>query len=160
MDERDDSQNREGREDWFLQTLVRWVEDGRQLSITLSVGGMLISGTLISYSEYLKLFGDQMRGMTVPELQDLLTRTFADLAEKAEHLMCEREREEEIMQSLGEEPEDEFVLAYVHLKDTKFFLAAGAGIPTQGGTLWRGKIASVDGFSLGSLTASPAQTAS
>jgi hypothetical protein len=105
------------------------VEGGLEFDITLSVGGMLISGVMISSSEYFKLFGDQMRARTVPELQDEMTRAFTSLAESAQNAVREREREEEIWQSLGEAPEDVFMPRYIHLKETKIFLAAGAGIP-------------------------------
>jgi hypothetical protein len=65
MNERDAPQNQEGRKDGLLCTFVHMVEKGLSLSITLSVGGMLVSGILISYSEYLGLVSDQMKSIPV-----------------------------------------------------------------------------------------------
>jgi hypothetical protein len=156
MNERDDSQNREDREDFLLQTFVKLADGGLEAPITLSVGGMLISGTLTSYSEYLKLVGEHMRAITIPELRDALTEAFANLAESAQNALRERRRKEEMADSSGQEPEDDFRPPYIHVRDARLFLAADMGMPTQGGALWRGKIASVDGFVLGSFTLSGA----
>jgi hypothetical protein len=157
MNEHDDSQDDDSQEpklpeDSFLHALVRLADSEIEFAVTLSVGGLLISGTIIRFSEYLKLFGNQISAST-PELQDEVTRTFVALADKAQDAEREREREKEIWQSVGKHPEDDFTPRYIHLKDAKFFLAADNGIPTQGGTLWRGKIVSVDGFSLGLISA-------
>jgi hypothetical protein len=154
MNERDDPQNQEIREDFLLQMFVKLAEGGLEAPITLSVGGMLISGTLTSYSKYLKLMGEHMRAITIPELRDVMTEAFANLAESAQNAMDERRREEEMAESLGQEPGDDFSPPYIHLRDAKLFLAADMGMPTQGGVSWRGKIASVDGFILGSFTPS------
>jgi hypothetical protein len=152
MNEHDDPQEPKLPEDSFLHALVRLADSEIEFAVTLSVGGLLISGTIIRFSEYLKLFGNQISAST-PELQDEVTRTFVALADKAQDAERERERKKEIWQSVGEDPEDDFTPRYIHLKDAKFFLAADNGIPTQGGTLWRGKIVSVDGFSLGLISA-------
>jgi hypothetical protein len=138
-------------EDHLLQLFVELAERGLGVSITLSVGGMLISGILTSDSEYLKLLGEGIRAVT--ELPDAVTEAFANLAESAQNAARERQREEEEeAEALGEE--DGVRPAYIHLKDAKLFLAADMGLPTQGGVLWRGKIASVDGFVLGAFTPS------
>jgi hypothetical protein len=138
-------------EDSQLQMFVRLAENGLEFPVTLSVGGMLISGMLTSYSEYLKLMGETIREMTIPELRDdTLTDTFAKLAESAQNAARARQRAEDTAESLGEELEDDVRPEYIHLKDAKVFLAADMGIPTQGGVVWRGKIAAVDGFILGS----------
>jgi hypothetical protein len=138
-------------EDHLLQLFVKLAERGLEVSITLSVGGMLISGILTSDSEYLKLLGEGIRAVTIPELR-AVTEAFANLAESAQNAARERQREEEEAEALGEE--DGVRPAYIHLKDAKLFLAVDMGLPTQGSVLWRGKIASVDGFVLGAFTPS------
>jgi hypothetical protein len=62
----------------------------------------------------------------------------------------ERAREAALLRSLEEEPEDEFIPAYIHLQNTTFFLT-DVDMPILGGAVWRGKIAAVDGFFLGSF---------
>jgi hypothetical protein len=138
--------------DPLLQMFVEFAESGLEFSVTLSVGGMLISGTLTSHSEYLKLVSEHMQAITTPELRDLLTNGLANLVASAQTAVRERRQAEEIADALGEEPGEDVRPEYIHLKDAKVFLAADMGIPTQGGVLWRGKLASVDGFILGAAT--------
>lgn len=155
MNERDNPQNpaADEREDYLLRTFVRMVDlRGLEIGITLSVGGMLISGTLTSYSEYLKLVGEGMRGSPNREVGGVMGEVFANLAESVQNDLVERRQEEERAESSGQELEHDFKPPYIHLRDAKFFLAADMGLPTQGGALWRGKLASVDGFFFGSFT--------
>jgi hypothetical protein len=144
--------NRE--EDPLLRAFVKMAERGLESNITLSVGGMLISGTLTSYSEYLKHVSEDMGVITIPEIRDAMTEVFTNAAESAQNSMREIQREEEMAESSGQEPDDAFMPAYIHLRDTRFFLPGGVSIPPQGGASWRGKIASVDGFVLGTFTPS------
>jgi hypothetical protein len=116
---------------------------------------MLVSGILISYSEYLGLVSDQMKSIPDPDISRSMSEAFARLADGAQEAERERAQEEKLLRSLEEEPEDEFMPAYIHLRDTKFFLTdvdmTGVDKPIIDGTVWRGKIAAVDGFFLGAF---------
>ena len=104
--------------DRVLQILVSVVnKGGQELGITLNVGGLIVSGILISNKKY---WEDSQ-----PGLRDMLKES----GEKVD-------------------PQDE--LYYIHLKDAMYFNAGEHPVPV-GGMWWRGKINSVDGFSLARL---------
>jgi hypothetical protein len=97
-------------------------EHNKDNGITLSVGGAVISGILISDRQYFEQLAIETH-----------TEAFSSLGDyKPENI-------------------EHIPLNYIHLKDAKIINGATA-IPSSGGRLWRGKIASVDGFSLGTLS--------
>ena len=126
--------------DSLLEILIRIKEDLEErkeehldFSITLNVGGMLISGDLISKDTYLKDF-----------LGGAILEKFQEAEEKDESLKQEME---EIDKEAKERPYN-----FIHLKNTKFFIPGQPPVPfEQQDTLWRGKLSCVDGFVMGKL---------
>lgn len=113
---------------------------GISFSITLSVGGLLISGMIISRDEYMKSLTGSIRE-NISKWQDEVKK------------FLESEIFEPLIQPIsyrdvGEELTN---IKYIHLNDAKVFNTGGKPIPTGGGFLWRGRISSVDGFSIGKL---------
>lgn len=124
------------RMDWFLQKLVTIVNDSAmQVGVTLTVGGGMVSGTLISaktyFAEFGKLMGDAMPGGG------------GGVEESIRQLGETKEEQEEGTQI--------FPPQFIHLKDAKLFTPSGA-TPGNQGVLWRGTIASINGFNLGSMS--------
>lgn len=128
----------EGRQtDWLLQWFTKFVNNTQfQIGITLSVGGNLISGQLISHQSYFEQLAldfsgpfDAIEGVEQSEIKDLLLAF--------------------IPQPVAEE-ESETAYQFLHLKDAKVYSNADLPIASNG-ALWRGKIAAVDGFNLGNL---------
>lgn len=127
--------------DVFLQFLVNLVNNGGQLKgigVTLQMGGMLVSGSIVSGAEYFDRFAeafadslsdmdDQARGSVRSSLSEL--GDVFRLPQPAEPLPN-----------------------YIHLADALFFTADGTPIAGQP-TLWRGRSSAVDGFILGRLQA-------
>ena len=111
------------------------------MPITLMVGGLLISGTLISSDDYLELFA----GGSFKEFIDKHT-------ESGEIKVPEKDKENESEES-GDEKMDEINTKFIHLKDAQIFTAGQNPVPNNEKMLWRGKISSVDGYWLGSLSA-------
>lgn len=127
----------QGRQiDWLLQWFVKFVNDtSTEISITLFVGGSQISGLLVSHESYFKQIAEdfsvpfkQFDGVDPEQVKNLIHAFIP--SEKAK---SEREYH------------------YLHLKDAKVFTGNGNPI-SSAGTLWRGKVAAVDGFNLGALT--------
>ncbi|CAB3650742.1 MAG: gas vesicle protein [Achromobacter sp.] len=127
--------------DVFLQFLVNLVNNGGQLKsigVTLQMGGMLVSGEIVSGAEYFDRFAE----------------TFADSLSDADG-----QARQSVRTSLAELG-DVFRLPqpaeplpnYIHLADALFFTADGTPIAGQP-TLWRGRSSAVDGFILGRLQA-------
>ena len=128
-------QSWEGRR---VDPLLQWLVDLTNRSntsfvITLTVGGNLVSGVLISLNEYLDEWATQISSQVGHEE--------SASAVKDQVLSWKIERTQEAPTS-----------QLVHLKDAEVFTSNGMPI-APGGALWRGKISSVDGFNLGRLVA-------
>lgn len=123
--------------DWFLRSLVKTVNDNElMLGITLTVGGVLVTGTLVSGRAYFEDFADR------------LSQSFEDPAAAAQV--------HDSFHQLGgiydRQPNpDDLLPSYVHLKDVRFFSPAGGSLPDHDGVWWRGRIDQVQGFVLGQL---------
>ncbi len=123
--------------DWFLQFLVNLANKNRfELDITLTVGGMLISGTLVGVRQYF----------------DDLSTYFASPFESGK-------RSEEIkhtFKTIGDQctcvstTEPNETPSYIHLKNAVFADARGNTLPSAG-IWWRGRISEVQGFSPGRI---------
>ncbi|KAF6561971.1 hypothetical protein G9G63_20170 [Paenibacillus sp. EKM202P] len=113
--------------DFTLENLVRIVNAGLIIGITLTVGGNIITGNMISGKEYM----------------NSITETFENINEQGETLASMyRSYANTIYAS---EDASEWDVEFLHLKDA---------IILQGTTrlevdLWRGKINAVDGYSFG-----------
>lgn len=125
--------------DVFLQFLVNLVNNGGQLKsigVTLQMGGMLVSGSIVSGAEYFdrfaETFSDSLSDMDTQARQSVRT-SLAELGDV-------------FRQPQPAEP----LPNYIHLVDALFFTADGTPIAGQP-TLWRGRSSAVDGFILGRL---------
>ncbi|WP_336354732.1 gas vesicle accessory protein GvpU [Pseudomonas granadensis] len=123
--------------DQLLQWLVDHTNnnpDNRHV-ITLTVGGNLISGTLISVNAYLDLWAEELSGHFTKDggADDLMRDTVLQWKTKPDI-------------NPGDLPPAQFV----HLEGCEVYTSSGAPI-LEGGVLWRGKISSVDGFNLSKI---------
>jgi len=122
-------------EDWYLQSLVDGVNGSdAEFGVTLTVGGLQVSGQLVSGHRWFDAFAG----------------TIANAAEEDER--------QGIMDNLSL-PREMYLVddqkpkypGFLHLRNAQFYLPTNSpGIPTAQGTWWRGRIASVDGWHLGS----------
>ena len=125
--------------DAFLQFLVNLVNNGSQIEsigVTLQMGGMLVSGSIVSGAEYFDrfaaAFADSLADMDTPTRQSVR----ASLAELGDVFRLPQPAEP--------------LPNYIHLADALFFTADGTPIAGQP-TLWRGRSSAVDGFILGRM---------
>ena len=125
--------------DWFLQSLVNLANNSDvEIGITLQVSGLLVSGTLVGGKKYFEGFAEDF------------SSAFANDPESAESIKSSFTKYGEIYQK--EESEEVPPPQYIHMKDTHFFSTAGNPIPGNRGVWWRGRVAEVGGFILGSLS--------
>ena len=127
--------------DRLLQALVSVPErTSLEIGITLSSGGLLITGFIISQETYFNT------------LVDGISKTKAD------------ERMKELLQDFLSQLKDPIIEStadtsifprFIHLRDVKIYPSEGRGMPTLGHTIWRGDINKINGFSLGEMV--PAQ---
>ena len=138
--------------DWFLQQLVAWANDrAMEYGVTLHVGGLAITGTLINGRTYFEEIAKLLAGAVTIEneeegggrsnLQEAIAgmgriypeREYIDRLEAGEDI------------SLPNQP------SFIHLRDAHWLVGTQV-VPTEPGIYWRGRISAVDGFVLGTIS--------
>jgi len=144
----DGSQGRD--DDGFLRMLVRFCnETGAGIALTVHAGGTIVSGTLISDTEYYQLLAERVRS-ALPS--DESAEDFAGGVDQWARLIAGEDAKEE---PNGEKPADQKVkttrgTSYLHLKDASLGPSL-AELSPQERVLWRGRLSSIDGWMLGSF---------
>jgi hypothetical protein len=124
--------------DWFLQNLVDLTNRGAfEIGVTFQVSGMLVSGMLISGEKYFEEFAALFAGGF---------KNNTDVSDAFHKLISSYKKIYDVIDSELPPPN------YVHLQNAKFFHPGQKAIPTNQGVLWRGRIAEIGGFYLGSLS--------
>jgi hypothetical protein len=124
--------------DWFLQFLVNLANKNQfELDITLTVGGLLISGTLAGVRQYFDDLGAYFASpFENKQSSEIVSTTFQKIGDQC---ACVSPSEQ------TETP------SYIHLKNARFFDAQGKPLGPVEGTWWRGRLSEVQGFSPGKL---------
>jgi hypothetical protein len=116
----------------FLLWRCEQREQQADLSLTVMVGGTLVTGLLISEREYFSRVGT-MFSREVPDLspegRESLDRFWSTWADRRE-----------------QPPERSVTPAFLHLADAHVIVGDGIGIPRPAGVLWRCRLGAVDGF--------------
>ena len=124
-----------------VDPLLQWlvihtnVNSTNKHAVTLTVGGNLISGNLISVDAYLDQWANDFSANFSSDngAKDSMKETVLSWKVSPET-----------------KPDDLPPSQLIHLEDAEVFSSSGRPI-LPGGSLWRGKISSVDGFNLGRL---------
>jgi len=124
--------------DWFLQFLVNLANKNRfEFDITLTVGGILISGTLVGVRQYFDDLSEYFaRPFDSGKNSEVIKETFKKIGDQC---TCVAPSEQ------TETP------SYIHLKNTRFSDLQGKPISGKAGIHWRGRISEVQGFAPGNL---------
>jgi len=137
--------------DWLLQ---KWVDvvntSGVSVSITLSVGGILVSGQLIGGKEYFELLRKWVEDGFAPHVRSCFATLYDAIEELGtiyDHGFVEPTEVFRLSERSREPDRDPPV--HIHLKDARFLV--GGSTPIGGSVLWRGRLGSVDGFCFGIL---------
>jgi hypothetical protein len=131
-----------GSIDWFLQsTIESIIGRGVEIGVTLTVGGAIISGMLISGQTYFKELGDTLTAASREE-GDM----HSILGEAWKEYTAIYEKPEDAAEDWTPPP-----AGYIHLREARFFSPSQRAIPDKG-ILWRGKLSSIDAFSIGNLS--------
>lgn len=129
--------------DYILQMLSYMAnEHVSGFPITLIVGGLLISGVLVSRKEFLQDLKQKLR-----DSMSRLPDESKEFMEKGYFPTFMPEEESGKLRYIEE-------VRYIHLKNARTFYGNGASIPaSEEGVLWRGKLDTINGFWYGSLSA-------
>jgi hypothetical protein len=141
-DEREEREEAEA--DWYLAWLVAAIESGNEVSVTLYVHGLLVSGIIISQ----RAFSERLL-----EGMDLVGRNEADGADGPllHKLLVAPLHENDMRHARQSEATGEpSVHRFIHLREARCWTPGAE--PTPPG-LWRGRLAAIDGFELGALGA-------
>jgi hypothetical protein len=123
--------------DWLLQWVVDFVSrTDLEIGITLTIGGNLVSGRLISHKKYFEVLSE--------DLSKAFEAVGSDSAKAIKDLFTSFVPTEHAGE---EEPSPQ----YLHLRESRVFTSSGGPISSVG-ALWRGKISSVDGIIFGQAT--------
>lgn len=123
--------------DWFLQFLVNLANKNQfEQDITLTVGGVVISGTLIGVRQYFDDLGDYFAGsFNSDESSEQIRDTFQRIGEQCSCVSPSEKTE---------------TPSYIHMKNVRLYNIEGklvSGAPE--GVMWRGRISEVQGFAPG-----------
>jgi hypothetical protein len=131
--------------DPLLQKLVAggYANPDFEMSITLYVSGMVVSGTVISVSAYWRELVATLFPNASPELA-------SEAKELADSLADTHVMPGDFEVPPGEEADSGPLSNYIQLRDATVF-APGAR-PTLPRTLWRGRLSHVSAWSLGSIS--------
>lgn len=131
--------------DWLLQHLV-WMANTHDMviPITLNVRGLIVSGELVGGVEYFGEIGkDFASGLQGYRGADTVTGIFKEWSGR-----IYRDSKDTPRKDLREPH-------FIHLRNVKFYSPGQRPLPKNPGVWWRGRLAGVDGFCLGSLTGAP-----
>lgn len=127
--------------DGYLQTFIGTVEKvDAEIGITLNVSGTIITGNLVSRQRYWQGVVEDFKS-SENETARLIGESLGDF---------EAEDENESPEENVQDDTDFEQFNFIHLKNATF-LTNGKNIPTNRGVHWRGRVDSVDGFTLGNL---------
>lgn len=138
--------------DWFLRILVKLADHvGISLWITLAVDGLHVTGEMISAGRYAVEFKEQFLG-GIESLDETMQQSAADLLNRASFALDPKAIHDEARRQAGDAAVPLVEPEYIHLRAARIVHSPEIGLDIRGGALWRFRLASVDGFSLGKQT--------
>lgn len=133
-----------GSKDWFLQSIIETViSQGVEIGVIVNTGGAIISGMLISGEKYFDELGNVMTAASEADgdIQAVLGQAW-----KGYKSIYQRPTDAE---DEWQQPQAHFI----HLKNARYYAPGQSPTPSSQGLLWRGKLSSVDGFTIGNFSA-------
>jgi hypothetical protein len=133
--------------DWFLQDLVELVNKSNEpgnIGLTLNLGGLLVSGILVSGKEYFEGVANQFKKSSLSEGSDEKTAK-ANFEFFSKYTVIYQNPEGSVLEKLSFSPN------YIHLRDARFFFPSTLPIPSTSGVWWRGRISQVEGVVFGRI---------
>jgi hypothetical protein len=135
--------------DSFLKLLVDAAnKTGMGIPVTLTVGGLLISGQLAARRDYFHAFAQTLRNVNFTPSDSAAAAAAASFLEEAFARPLE---------TAAESPEEPTIIGdpeFLHLRDARVWHPSDdRSIPGSGstGVWWRGQLTAVDGWTLGTL---------
>lgn len=121
--------------DWLLQHLVEMANLGIHTYVTLTTGAGMVTGQVIGGEMFFDLYKEVCAGAW-PESYK---KPFFEVVDVWKTRYKRDDEDKKFDPPI-----------YIHMKDVKVF-NAGVFVPANEGVLWRGKLDSITGFSIGHL---------
>ena len=119
------------------------------IPLILSVNGLTVAGELIAGDQWAREHDAFHAGMTQGGI-------FKHLLDFYEARRVRRDEVDRMADRLTDEQQRALLMSdvveFLHLRKAKIYLTGTGGTPENGALLWRGRLASVDGWALGELT--------
>ena len=122
--------------DYLLGQFISVANLGASFGVTLTVGGLIITGTLIGGKEYLELLASSVDAAGFGKKEGEEETALGKLVRSYSHLY------DDVKFDTFATP------GYIHLKNVQFIPVSGTG-NTFNGVLWRGRLMEVSGWTLG-----------
>lgn len=132
----------------MLNLLLLAAERDVRVGLTVTVDGVVVTGTLIGTLAYCRALADEFVSTTgSTDMDELFAESFHEMVDNAAGLAAGDRRNPPDAESY------ERSIRFLHLSDARF--AVGGGMLPLGrhGVLWRCPVSDVSGWSLGDLTA-------
>lgn len=126
----------------FLVAAINQSDASAGIDLTLTVGGTLVTGTLVSVPEWMRRLSATCARSTPESGLDVVFSEIADDAEAAR----------------AANPDDLDSVRHIHLADCVHYVGGETRLPTDGRALWRGRLSQVDGWTFGRLGERPLAT--
>lgn len=127
---------------WFLPSLVELSQKtGLKPVVTLSVGGLLISGELIDGKSYFEELIRQTRTTPAEAVSEAIRNSLMELYQS---FAARYDRPGQ-----GPEHAAHAEPPHLHFRTARVYHPSGTPIPSGGGLMWRVRVDAVDGFTLG-----------
>lgn len=136
-------------QDPLLVVLVRLAHRELEMGMTLTVGGLLVSGTLVGGRKYFEGVANQFRNAPggTPGVGAAVAEAFDGVAVE---LYGSRTQGESNNDGEGDEAsEQDLRIGFIHLRDVRVLDPQGHSAT---GAWWRGRLSAVDGFMFGTPT--------
>jgi hypothetical protein len=141
-----DPHQRIGTGDRALSLLLLAAERNVRIGLSVSVRGIVVSGTLIGSLAYYRALADQFASaMGGTAMDEVLAASFSDLVDEAAGV-ARGDRRHPPDQTAYERS-----IAFLHLEDARYIGPAGVLPQGRHGVLWRCAVSEVSSWSLGDL---------
>jgi len=126
-------------------------EEMATFNITLLIGGMLVSGVVISPHEFYAGLAEVVRMRGTGTGAEGFSQVFTQVSANLQGEMAVDRIEAEVIEDDYDRYRVRTNPLFIHLRDTRFHHPAGSPLPGDAGVFWRGRLTAVDGFFLGAL---------
>jgi hypothetical protein len=123
-----------------------------EVSVTLAIGGLIVSGLMVSDKAYYRGIAEGLRNVTgggSPEIAKAVGEALAEQLEELAKPSASWQNEQSEASAEDAAGDQAWPTVYIHLKDAQLYQPGYVSPAPVIATWWRGRLSAVDGFTLG-----------